>query len=188
MRRDGYWWAVGTLWLVAIGSGLAAWERYDSTAGAIGPRPNAAESAAGQWRLTAYFHPHCPCARATVGELAELVRLAPELSVRVVFVQPAGTADGWGADELWEAVSRLPGVERARDVGGREARGRGAETSGHVVLTNPEGRIVFGGGLTRGRGLEGESPGRRAVLDWLGNRPAAADARVFGCPLFNETE
>jgi hypothetical protein len=189
MGRDAACWVVGVAWLAAIVGGLWAWERYDTTGGPVGPPAVApAETDAGRWRLTVFVHPHCPCARATVGELAELVRQVPDLAVRVVFVLPEGTADGWERGELWQAAARLPGAELGRDPDGREARRSGAGTSGHAVLTDPEGRMVFRGGLTRARGREGESVGRRAVRDWVAGRAGVAEAPVFGCPLFAETD
>jgi hypothetical protein len=47
---------------------------------------------------------------------------------------------------------------------------------------------VFRGGLTRGRGKAGESPGRRAVLDWIHTGAGPGEAPVYGCPLFDTTD
>jgi len=134
--------------------------------------------------VSVFVHPHCPCARATIGELAEVLRTAPDLAVRVLFVEPTGAGDGWERGRLWDSVAALRGAERVCDFGGDEARRFGAETSGLVILADPTGRVVFRGGITRARGREGESAGRRAVLDWVGGHPAAASAPVYGCPLF----
>jgi hypothetical protein len=188
MRREAVWWLIGIGWLAGIIGGLSAWERYDTTAGTAGQTQTANEADCGRWQLTVFVHPHCPCARATVGELAELLRLAPALSVRVVFVRPTGVPTGWERGELWDAAARLTGVELICDPDGAEARRVGAETSGHAVLANPAGRPVFRGGLTRARGREGENVGRRAVLDWFQGHAGAAEAPVFGCPLFAQND
>ena len=107
------------------------------------------------------------------------------MSVRVLIVRPAATADGWEWSELREAAAGIRGVELACDIGGEESHRVGAETSGLAVLTDPDGQVVFRGGLTRARGREGDAPGRRAILDWVGGRTGASEAPVFGCPLFN---
>ena len=182
MPRDAVWWFVGLAWLAAVAGGLWAWERYDTTAGADRPAAVTAPATA-RWRLTVFVHPHCPCARATVTELAEVQREAPDLAIRIVFVRPPGTTAGWERGRLWDAAANLTGVEVTTDDGS-EARRLGAETSGIALLTEPDGRVVFRGGLTRARGREGESAGGRAVVDWVQGRRALATAPVFGCPLF----
>lgn len=186
MRRESIWWFFGVGWLAAVAAGFGAWERYDTAAGADRPAAPATEVRKGRWHLSVYVHPHCPCAKATVAELAEVIREVPELVVRVVFVCPVGTPPGWELGRLWDMAAEVDGAELVADVGGTEARRIGAETSGLGVLSDPSGRVVFRGGLTRARGREGESAGRRIVIDWVSGRPAPADAPVFGCPLIGD--
>ena len=186
MRREAGWWLIGVAWLATIAGGLWAWERYDTTAGFDRPS-DAAAPACVQWQLTVFVHPHCPCTRATLAELAEVRRETPDLVIRVVFVRPPGTADGWERGRLWDMARGLSGVELAADDGA-DARRLGAETSGIAVLAPPDGRVVFRGGLTRARGREGDSAGRRAVLAWVHDGAGAATAPVFGCPLFGSDD
>ncbi len=169
------------VWLAGVFAAVALWERYDATPGPAGEAA-AAEPHSG-WRLTAFVHPHCPCSRATVRQLAALADELPQLSIRVVVVRPPNTPDGWECGELWTEAERLPGAAVACDRDGVEARSVGAETSGQVVVTDPTGRGVFRGGLTAGRGRDGESAGRKAVLGWVRGETAAAAAPVYGCPL-----
>ncbi|MBP3960459.1 hypothetical protein J8F10_34975 [Gemmata sp. G18] len=184
MAREIAVWLIGLVWLSAIAGGFWLWERYDATPGTVGAQTAAPdESAPGGWCLTVFAHPRCPCTRATLGETAELVRAAPELSVRVLFVRPPDAPDGWEHGESWDLAARIPRTEVALDEAGAGAHRFGAETSGQAVLTDPAGRIVFRGGLTAARGRAGESAGRRAVLDWMSGHLAPARAPVFGCPL-----
>lgn len=132
-------------------------------------------------------YPHCPCSRAAFGELAELTRTTPvPFGVEVVFVSPPGAEDGWERSESWASAAAVPGCRVRHDAGGVEAQRAGAATSGHVTLIDPAGRVVYRGGITRGRGRAGESAGRRAVLDALAGGAVNADGPVFGCPLFDE--
>lgn len=187
--RETAIWVTGFGWLALVTGGFWLWERYDGTPGTVGARAVAADVATtGRWRLTVFAHPRCPCTRATLREAAELATAATDVSVRVLFVRPAGGPDGWERGEAWELATRIPGAEVACDATGAEARRFGAETSGQAVLTDPTGRAVFRGGLTQARGRTGASAGRRAVLAWVRGENAAPDAPVFGCPLFAPDE
>lgn len=186
MTRETAVWLAGVVWLFVVAAGFWAWERHDATPGAVGePEPAAtgSEPGPGRWRLTVFVHPRCPCVRPAFDELAAFAHEAPELTLRVLFALPPGCEPGWERGASWDAAGCVPGAECALDPGGAEARRLGAETSGHAVLTDPAGRVVFRGGLTPARGRAGESQGRRAALDWVRGRPAAPSAPVFGCPL-----
>lgn len=186
--REAAVWVAGCVWLAAALCGFAVWERYDATPGAAGAAPADLPAARGRWALTVVVHPHCPCGRATLRELAELAAAAPDLAVRVLVVRPGGTPDGWERGEAWELAARVPGAEVECDVNGDEARRLGTETSGAAVLADPSGRVVFRGGLTAARGRVGASAGRSAVLAWVEGGVGAAEAPVFGCPLFDQVE
>jgi hypothetical protein len=170
-----------TAWLAAAAAGFAVWERYDATPGAAGPAADAAPT--GRWELVLFAHPHCPCTRAALAELAELAHDGPGLAVRVVYVRPPGAPDGWERTGTWDDAAAVPGIAVTVEAG--EAARAGAKTSGYAVLYDPHGRVAFRGGVTRARGRAGDSPGRRAVLDILaGREPEAREAPAFGCPLF----
>ena len=74
----------------------------------------------------------------------------------------------------------------ALDPGGRIARVFGAETSGHVLLYDPEGRLVFEGGLTPSRGHAGDCEGRTSLLNLLaGTAAVVSETPTYGCPIHN---
>lgn len=173
-------------WLAAVGAGFGWLYHYAAAPGAAGPAPAAAPRTAGtHFTLRVYAHPHCPCTRATLAELARLLaRPGGELTVEVVFVLPADAPSDWADAPLARQAAAIPGVTVRRDAGGREAAGAGARTSGHAVLYDPGGRVRFAGGLTRARGHEGDAPGPAAVRAALAGRDVTpADCPVFGCPL-----
>jgi hypothetical protein len=176
------------VWLAVVAAGFAAWGAYDSTPGPQAAGAATAEPVGPAWTLTLYAHPHCPCTRASLAELAELARALPAgAEVRVAFVRPAGTAAGWERTAAWDVAAAIPGVRVRCDVEGVEAARAGATTSGHAVLADAAGRVAFRGGLTRGRGRAGESAGRRAVLEIVAGGMADGEAPVFGCPLAEES-
>jgi len=133
-----------------------------------------------------YVHPHCPCARATLAEVAALA-VNGELSIRIVFVRPAGVGESWESGRLWEQASAIPGATVRADESGTEARRAGATTSGFAVFRDAAGVVRFRGGLTAARGRSGVSAGSAAIRELLaGNEHAIREAPTFGCPLFDE--
>src|SRR5581483_2344790 len=128
--REWIAWVVAAGWFAAVAAGFVAWERYDTTPGEARAAEPTAVPPAGRWRLVMFAHPHCPCTRASLGELAELVGQTP-VEAEVVFVRPADCPDGWERTAAWEAAAAIPGVRVRCDVGGLEAMRAGAATSGH---------------------------------------------------------
>ena len=132
-------------------------------------------------------HPHCPCSRASVGELALLLAKAQGLSTtHVLFHQPAGVPADWHRTDLWSTASTIPGVTVSVDHDGIEARRFGIATSGHTLLYDGDGRLRFTGGITASRGHSGDNAGRTSVVALLLRQPAQRrSTSVFGCSLLN---
>jgi hypothetical protein len=121
-----------------------------------------------------------------MAELAEiLARTEHRPKTYVLFLRPAGFADGWEKTDLWQSAAKLPGVTVVRDDGGLEARRFGAETSGQALLYDARGALIFSGGLTGSRGHVGDNAGQAALVDLLsGGGTTHPGTNVFGCPLF----
>jgi hypothetical protein len=176
---------LATIWLTIVLVGFAVWEIYDRTPGDNPSLVTNQPAARGHLELVMFVHPHCPCARASLSELKMILTIAkPELKVRVLFVRPVGADPGWVQGSLWDEALELPGVEVACDEDGAEAKQAQAIISGHVVLRDATGAVLFHGGITPGRNRVGSNPGRQSVMAWLrGERGATSTAPVFGCPL-----
>lgn len=178
-------------WLLLVVAGMGALLRYKNTPGATADAPtrwpsqSALRPTRGQATLVMLAHPHCPCTRASIHELAALMtRLPHELSATVLFVRPAGVDDGWESTDLLSSARAIPGVTVRVDEGGREAALFGAKTSGQTVVYDRAGRLVFSGGITPSRGHEGDNLGRTDIVQAV----TAPQARtftsiVFGCAL-----
>jgi hypothetical protein len=137
-----------------------------------------------------FVHPHCPCTRASLGELERvLARYPNRLAAHIVFFKPAAAAGEWLDTVLWRKAAGVPGLVLHADEAGFEARLFRSEISGQVVLYNAEGGRAFYGGITISRGHSGDNPGRLALqsaVEGKGSRtPGALKNPVFGCPLFN---
>jgi hypothetical protein len=182
---------VGVVWGLAVLAGLGAIHAYESTPGAVGvPRPRWPRDSRvcpdpGRANLVLLAHPRCPCTRASLDELARIKeRCGDGVAVHVLFYRPGGESARWGATELQRRAAAIPGCRMLDDPDGREAARLGAATSGHAVLYDQAGRLVFAGGITAARGQAGDNPGTSAVVAHLaGARAARGDAPVFGCPI-----
>jgi hypothetical protein len=184
--------ALAVLWVAALCVGGWVLISYGNEAGKSGSAPESwpvetgIARTPGEVTLVMLVHPQCPCTRATVSELAELMAHAQgRLAAHVLFAKPAGAPADWADGELWEAVSAIPGVQVQCDEGGIEARRFGAETSGQTMLYDASGRLRFRGGITAARGHAGANAGSDAIALLLHQqRPVTNETPVYGCALF----
>jgi hypothetical protein len=188
------WMAASLLWLALVGAGTVWLLDYSNKVGVAGRAPATIPGVslvrAGGLKptLVMFAHPQCPCSRASVVQLDRLMaRSGQAFNAQVFFLLPAGMNESWSKGSLWRQAAGIPGVRVAVDREGREAALFGAATSGHCVLYDKEGNLLFQGGLTPARGHEGDSVGADAVLQLLKQRGAeVAVAPVFGCGLCEE--
>jgi hypothetical protein len=180
-----------TLWLTVMLTGFWGFHAYNNAPGRTAPAPDHVpdemldQPGKRDYRLLLFAHPRCPCTRATLDELAVILEInRAAVAAEVWFIRPKGMPVGWEQTALWQAAAAIPGVSVHCDEEGVLARRLGAATSGQVVLYDPDGQLLFSGGITRARGQDGESAGRRAILRLLSGKAAPPETPVFGCPLF----
>ena len=140
--------------------------------------------------LIMFAHPRCPCTRASLEELNRLMaRRSQSVAVHVKFLRPPRVVDGWTKTDLRQGVAAIPGINVSEDLDGSEAARFGAETSGFVVLYDPQGRLLFKGGITGSRGHVGDNEGQGAVSALLaGESSVPRRTRVFGCSLLDKCD
>jgi len=178
-------------WLALSAGGLWGLARYQSAAGATAVVPTQWPAGSRVARptdcdtLILLAHPKCSCTRATLGDLARLMAdCSGKLKTVVLFVRPDGEPANWEKTDLWESAASIPGVRVFTDSGGVEAQRFGAETSGQTILYDAQGKLLFQGGITAGRGHEGDNAGEDSIVALVhGNEPVARQTPVFGCPL-----
>ena len=190
------------VWSVTVGIGTFRALSYENEAGdpsappARWPKESRLARSPDLPTLTMFLHPRCPCSRASVAELAELLhRNRGRVRCSIVLFTPEGMDKAWGQTDVSRAAAKLPGVRLFTDREGEEARRFKVSTSGTAVLYDGAGRLQFHGGVTLSRGHGGDSPGRRSLHALLNaesspsRRKAAAltaprrETPVFGCPL-----
>jgi hypothetical protein len=185
--------AMAAVWLVMVLGVMFGLLRYSASSGSAGAVPHHWPAGSGisfdtgRPNLIVFAHPHCPCTRATLGELEILMaRSEGKFGAQVWFIGPADAPGDWMDTALWRKASSIPGVIVRSDEGMAEARRFGAETSGQALLYDRDGKLLFHGGLTVARGHSGDNAGRSALEALLEQRFAGeVETPVFGCPLFD---
>lgn len=184
----------GTIsWLLVISFGLWILWGYENTpCKAAQPPPqwpadSKIQPARDHATLVLLAHPHCPCTRATIGELASIMAHAQgRLTAYVLFLKPAGFSEEWEKTDLWRSAASIPGVTAVIDDEGAEADRFHAATSGQTLLYNAGGRLLFSGGITGSRGHFGDNAGQSAIVSFVISGAAErTESSVFGCPLFD---
>ncbi len=135
--------------------------------------------------LLIFLHPRCPCSRASLAELAAILdRCGERVAAHAVLYRPPSAGEGWFPPDLQAALADRTGLGVDPDPGGEEARRFGVATSGHVLLYDRQGDLIFSGGITPGRGERGDNPGRATVVGTImGGNGEDPGNPVFGCPL-----
>jgi hypothetical protein len=142
--------------------------------------------------LLMFAHPKCSCSMASIEELDDLmVRCGDRVHARVILFQPIDQPADWSNTRLYYRAQSIRGVQIEHDLNGALAQRFGAHTSGQVFLYDPQGQLLYSGGITGSRGHVGDNAGLDAVMDLLlhPDRPHATPIKfaVFGCSLSHPT-
>lgn len=174
-------WGLLSGWGLAVLAGLylVAGHRFDTGSGGS-PR----RTWPGDWGPPCpilFVHPYCPCTPASLRNFeALLAETGSEGIVVVAHADPLATPNG-------QSASRVARCAVRPDPDGAIARQFGAETSGHLFVYSRGGHLSFTGGITDGRGREGDCPARRAAAGCVsGNSTEYQSWPVFGCALYQE--
>ena len=181
------------IWFAAVLFGFYSLTVYELRPGEKGkatvdfPSGSTIFRSPGKPTLIMFVHPHCPCTRASVGELAKIMcRAQGRVNATVMFLKPAGFSQDWTKSDLWSAVTAIPGVRAAMDIDGAEAKRFGCVTSGHTLLYDSYGHLAFSGGITSSRGHHGDNDGMESVVAFLlDGKGTTKDTNVYGCSLGN---
>jgi hypothetical protein len=181
------------IWLMALVAAVAYINVYANTPGPGGlppahwPTESRIGLDGGVPTLLMFAHPRCPCTRASVSELEQIISdCHGRVKAQVWFVQPTGAPEGWTDTSLWRTAAALPDVTVHVDVNGAEAQRFHSGTSGQTLLYSTAGELLFHGGITVARGHEGDNAGVDAIESELNHKvegPITGSTPVFGCEL-----
>ena len=179
------------LWLTAVTVGMSLVVRHSNTVSAIGKSPSTwpldcqIQQDAARNTLLMFIHPLCPCTRASLRELARtLAQTGDRLDAYIVVFQPVNKPNNWSHTDLWNAATHIPSVKVISDVDSVIAFQFRVQTSGHVLLYDTTGQLRFSGGITAGRGHDGDNIGHSAIVSLVrGKGQYSNTCSVFGCPI-----
>ena len=187
----------GAAWLLAIGVGMAVMIQHQWTPG-VGAHPRNGQWPGGtlatlggaDYTVVMFAHPRCPCTRASLGELHQLATAAGgHAKCEVFFMLPTGADADWRHTDNWTLAAAIPEARLFNDYEGRQATAFGVETSGQVLIYDRTGALRYQGGITDGRGQEGENPGLDAAMRLVrSNVSPTRTFPVFGCSLHDEID
>ena len=180
-----------SLWVCAVVAGIIVMMRFSAGAGSQGLAPGVwppeteVRQEAKVATLVMLVHPRCSCTSASLDSLAWLMaRARGKLAARALFYEPESRSPEWVETATWKNAGKIPGVVRIRDHDAAEAKRFGMVTSGDVQLFDAEGKLIYSGGITPGRGMAGDSEGRRAILAFVEKSETVVARRpVFGCSI-----
>lgn len=179
------------LWSAAVIAGIQRIWSYEGTPGsqlsapATWPGSSLVSVDHERATLMMFVHPLCACTRASLTELREALDAMDRApAVWIVMLSPQGILKEWDQSSIANIANRIPEATIVTDVDGRAADRFGASTSGHVVVYDREGSLVFSGGITGARGHIGNNDGRRGLIAAVhGTRDHAHEHPIFGCGL-----
>ena len=118
----------------------------------------------GKFSLLTLLHPDCPCSQASVTELGRLMaQLHGSLAADIVFVNPGLRTQNIQTASLWKRAAAMLDAAVFNDGLGRETALFGGAVSGEAMLYDPQGKLMFHGGITASRGHEGDNPGSDSI-------------------------
>jgi len=193
MKAKNIFIVVVAIWLLVVIAGMGVLINYEVTPAATlavpdqWPVESKIQREPGTYELIMAAHPHCPCTRASISELARIIPHARnKLKVHVLFIQPPGFSEDWVKTDLWESATAIPQVSVMIDPQAKEASLFHATTSGQTMLYDAKGRLLFRGGITPSRGHSGDNAGRSAIVSFLLTGTAQrTETFSYGCPLFH---
>jgi hypothetical protein len=179
------------LWIVGVGLGMKVLFDYAAAPGPSGNPPtrwpgSMVVSPPHEGSLLVMFaHPQCPCTRASLCELAKIMaHRQSDLKAYVLFLKPKDFSDTWTESDLWYYAKSIPGVTVLCDYEGQSARHFNVSTSGHTLLYDKSGDLLFSGGITGARGHAGDNQGADLVLSNIDQfKDGTRTTPVFGCPI-----
>lgn len=179
-----------TVWLILVGLLFSILLNYKQTAGTASqvvehwPQHSKIVPIPGKFNLVLFAHPQCPCTRSSIQELAKLMKRLNNVRAAVVFIRPSQFQQDWVKTAIWHNADSIPGVICVEDLSGKESQRFGVHTSGETLLYDPQGRLLFTGGITASRGHEGDNLGADIIGALASGRTGLQNRTpVFGCPL-----
>ena len=190
-----FFWRVAVFgWVVGAAVGIFALSDYSATQGmparadSTWPDPPGIDFPEHGGCVLMFAHPRCPCTRASLAELDNLMRDL-ESKATVVFWQPPAGSSEWCDSDLIQFARRSTRLQVFLDEGGQVTSLFGGRTSGTCLVFDRTGTLRFNGGVTAGRGHRGKTAAHQQIAAILRKDDSSVGPSsqqsfpVFGCAI-----
>ncbi len=160
-------------------------ESVESQAPSVFPANNWVKLNTRKNNLVLFLHPHCPCSFATVNELKRVLART-DVDLSVVFIDLDKSYD-LSRQELFKQVSQIKAAKIIIDKNNVMTKAFKVYTSGTILAYNKDGGLIFQGGITAGRGEEGDNLAKNKLVQSL-KCQKMSQAQVFGCSLLDSKD
>jgi len=187
---------LGFFWIVATVAGSMIVIDHSARPGEQGNAPSTwpghsqLHLSSQQSTVLLFAHPHCPCTRSSLSELAAAAQQLPSPPTIYVVIADIDRHSQTPLEKTlsWQTARNYACFHLVRDMDAIECRRFGANTSGEVRVYSSSGRLVFSGGLTAARNHEGTNRSREAFTAIVASPELHANSPVtntpvFGCPI-----
>ena len=201
MNRSHTILSVALLWTAAVGIGFWIMRTYGGdrvpdellNIPSTWPPGIALERDEDRITLLLVVHPGCACTREALAAYADVAgRSGSRLAKRIVFTHVKDAAEEVSQTSEWLVARALAGPHVSVDHDGHAVRDFGFRKSGHTLLYDRQGRLLFSGGITPAASPDADAeatanpsnPGAEAIeLFVLAGGAPTTHAPVLGCPL-----
>ncbi len=135
-----------------------------------------------------FYHPHCPCTRATIRNIERALTncLCNPRIIAFAFI-PEGKSESWIESDTTRKLRTFKGTQVYPDQAGLITRKFRVVTSGHILVYDRDKQLVFSGGVTSSRGHEGTCNAIEAFLHAAnGEVHSSIEYPAFGCSIVDE--
>jgi hypothetical protein len=176
--------ALVAAWIAALAYGSHVMMTYDTTAGRSAKRaPAVSSSKVRAWTCVMVVHPDCPCTRASLSALREIVaRYNERVEFRIVMVSETPRLDS----PNFEAACKIPEAAVSWITPQRADELYDSYTSGQAFILDRNGDVAFSGGITPGRGTDKPEFALQLFESVLAGKPVRKSSPVYGCELQTE--
>lgn len=179
------------VWILSLLGGISLLAWYSNKPGETGSPPKSLPKTIPlsnnekQYQLFMFVHPKCSCTISSIRELKRfLANCSESVSCTFFCFNPSGGASGWTRTRIWNCLAEIPDSKIIPDENAKWAQSLGIRTSGHVLIYDSNHNLKFSGGITVGRGHEGESLASISMSNLVRMQEQdRCQYPVFGCPI-----
>lgn len=141
-------------------------------------------------KLLVFYHPHCPCTAASLRNLQRInSSLVSERKIYAFAFHPQDEPVTWIESPTTKLLRGIPNITIIPDREAIACQAFGLSTSGHMLVYDEAQRLIFSGGITPGRGHEGDCQSSFDLRQKINGEKSTLNYwPVYGCSIVESEE